>query len=457
MTQELNISGLWVGKQTAKGAENSTPTKRLIHIGGGRMRIARDDGSENWSDMSKYGSQTDWINSLVGNGSPPIEATPSELAYLLWLAHGAETVTAGTNEVQSIAITGAPTAGSIDVAYTYYDSATGTVKDSATANLAYNSTSAAADTALEGIAQLGVGSLTVGGGPLPGTPLTVTFSGASVAQKPHRALKIVNNNLTGGATPTPTVTRTTPGVKKKHTFVPSLTAGFWCTFFQRLGLSVISRESFIDCLITGFVLESSTANKAGRITPTVLSLDPAKIASADPAAGLPTEIRPFLYTDGTGTYTIDGVAFSEQSQYTFTVNEDKSPTYGDDAVPFDMITGTPSVTIGATLKMSSAAQQEYNRLVYATSTPAAGTKPARYITGLGSYAYNLNQKDPDGFQNGNRHVLTIPGVKWAVPDAPDATPDGGDSEISLAGAMRTVGGQQPYTIDVYNDDVAYTV
>lgn len=456
MTQELNISGLWVGKQTAKGTENTTPSKRLVHVGGGRMRVARDDGSENWSDMSKYGSQTDWINTLLGNGAPPIEATPSELAYLLWLIHGAETVVAGTNEVQTITTTGVPTGGSFDLAYTYYDPLTGTVKDSTSANIVFNETAASMDTKLEAISQLGVGSLTTGGGPLP-TGVTVTFSGATVSAKPHRAFKIIANNLTGGATPQPVVTRTTPGVKRKHTFIPSLTAGFWCTWFQRLGLSVITRESYIDSLITAFTLEASTANKAGRITPTVLCLDPAKIAAADPAAALPTELRPFLYTDGTGTYTIDGVAFTEQSQYTLTVNEDKNPTYGDDAVPFDMVTGQPSVTIGATLKMSAAALAEYYRLVYGTSTPATNAKPARYITGLGSYSYNLNQKDPDGFQNGNRHVLTMPGVKWAVPDAPDANPDGGDSEIALAGAMRTITGQNPYTLDVYNDDVAYTV
>ncbi len=456
MTQELNISGLWVGKQSAKAAENATMTKRLVHVGGGRMRVARDDGSEPWSDLSKYGSQTDWINSLLGNGAPPIEATPNELAYLMWLAHGAETVTSGSNEVQTISMTGVPTGGSVDLAYQYYDPTTGTVKTSSNINIPFNSTNATADTNIEAITQLGAGSVGVTGGPLPGTPLVVTFSGASVANKPHRAFVLVANNLTGGTTPTATVVRTTPGVKRKHSFIPSLTAGFWATFNQRLGLSVVTRENFIDTLITGWTLEMSTANKAGRITPTLLCLDPGKVVASDPTPTLPTDPRPFLYTDGTGTYTIDGVVFTEQSQVTWTVSEDKNPTYGDDAVPFDLVTGQPTVTIGCTLKMSAAALQEYNRLVYGTSSPVAGAKPLRNLPGLGSYAYNLNQKDPDGFQNGNRNVLTIPGVKWAVPDQPDANPGGGDSEIALAGAMRTITGQNPYTFDVYCDDVAFT-
>jgi hypothetical protein len=108
MPLEPNISGLWFGKQSAKATENTTPTHRAIQVGGD-FNIARDDGNENWSDLTKYGGNTDWINSLVGNGNPAIEATPSETGALLWLAHGAEVATAGTNNVQTLS--GNPTTG----------------------------------------------------------------------------------------------------------------------------------------------------------------------------------------------------------------------------------------------------------------------------------------------------------------------------------------------------------
>lgn len=347
MPMEPNIYGLWVGKQTAKGTENTAPGKRLIQVGGD-FNIARDDGNENWSDLNKYGGNTDWINSLVGNGNPAIEGTPTELAYLLWLAHGSEVVTS---------VTGPPTA-------------------------------------------------------------------------------------------------------QKHTFTPVITPGHWCTFVKRIGTSVVQRQSFIDCLIGGFTLEGSTANKALRITPSVLSLDPGKVVAADPAAAIPSgdDGRPFLYTEATGTFTIDTVVVQGQSQFTFTVNEDRSPVYGDDAVPYDLAVGNPTVTIGVTVIFDAVGLARYNQLVYGTASPATGTKPIRNLPALGSYSAYFKQKDNAGALTGRECKITIPGVKWAVPDAPGPNPDGGNTEIALAGAMRPISGQQPYTIDVNTNNavVAFT-
>src|ERR1051326_3445444 len=98
MPMEPNLYALWAGKQSAKGTENTTPTHRFVQVGGD-VAMNRDEGSEDWSDLSKYGGQTQWLNSLTGGGTPALEATPSETAALLWLAHGGETVTAGTDQV----------------------------------------------------------------------------------------------------------------------------------------------------------------------------------------------------------------------------------------------------------------------------------------------------------------------------------------------------------------------
>lgn len=349
MPLESNLYGLWVGRQTAKGTENTAPSRRLIQVGGD-LGISRDDGSEQWSDLNKYGGRTDWINSLTGGGSPALEGTPTELAYLLWLAHGGEVVTS---------VVGPPTA-------------------------------------------------------------------------------------------------------QKHTFTPAITQGFYHTWVKRIGSSTVQRQSFIDSLITGFSIEGSTANKALRFTPTVLSLDPGKVVASDPAAALPTgdDLRPFLYTEATGTFTIDSVVVAGQSQFTFTVNEDKTPVYGDDAVPYDLVSGSPSATIGATVVFDAVGLARYNQLVYGTTAPAANTKPIRNLPALGSYSAYFKQKDATGALTGREFKLTIPGVKWAVPDAPGANPGGGNTEIALAGEMRPLGGaSQPYTIDVNtaNAVVAFTV
>lgn len=341
---EPSIYGLWVGKQTAKGTKNAAPGKRLVQVGGD-FGLARDDGEENYSDLTKYGARTDWVNSLLGNGEPAVEATPTELAYLLWLFHGAETVTA---------VTGPPAA-------------------------------------------------------------------------------------------------------QKHTFVPSSGRGHWATFVKRIGLTQIQRHSYNDSLIGRVQIEGSTTAKAVRITPRVLSLDPAELIAADPAAAMPAD-KSFLYTDGTGTFTIDGVVIPAHSQFTLVIDDDLSPIFGDDVIPLDVIQGNAVVTIGVTLVMEALALARYNAMVYGSPNPAAGTKPLKGVPALGSYSFWLKQRDAAGALNGREFKLTVPGVKWAIPDSPGPAPDGGTAEISLAGAMRPVAAQQPYTIDVNtaNTDVAFT-
>lgn len=345
---EVNRYGLWVGKQTAKGTPNTTPSKRLVQVGGD-FNMPRDDGSANYSDLTKYGATTDWVNSLLGNGAPAIEATPTELAYLLWLFHGAETVTA---------VTGPPTA-------------------------------------------------------------------------------------------------------QKHTFLPQSAMGSYFTAFVRVGQSIIRRHQYNDCVITQMVMEGSTTNKAVRVTPTILSLDPGVIYATDPVATLPTD-APFLYTDGTSSFTIDSVAFAGQSSFTLTVNDAWSPVFGDDTVPFEIVQGTPQVGLAVNLYFDTLGLAQFNKLVYGTASPTAGTKPLKTIPALGAYSFYLKQRTPGGVAlNGREFKLTIPGVKWQVPDAPGPNPDGGASEVTLTGQMRplTPGATNPYTIDVNtaNADVAFTV
>lgn len=340
---EPNYYALWVGKQTAKGTPNITPSKRLVQVGGD-FNMPRSDGQENFSDLTPYGNRTDWINNLLGQGEPAIEATPTELAYLLWLYRGGETVAA---------VTGPPTA-------------------------------------------------------------------------------------------------------QKHTTVPVTTRPHWFTAFRRVGLNVMQRQQFNDCLITRVQIEGSTANKAVRITPRILSLDPGEVKTADPAAAMP-EDKALLYTDGTGAFTIDTVVFSGHSQFTLVDDSALEPVYGDDIVPNELVQGTPSATLGVTVLMDANALAQYNKMVYGTAAPVAGTKPLKTIPALGSYSAYLKQRDSAGALNGREFKLTFPAssIKWAVPDAPGPNPDGGSTEIALSGELR--GGT--YTIDVNtnNTDVAFTV
>lgn len=105
----------------------------------------------------------------------------------------------GTNEAQTVTITGTPTGGTFTL----------TFKGQTTAAIAYNATAAAVQSALEALSTIGAGNVTAAGGPLPGTAVTVTFVGnlgnSNVTQM------TAAGSLTGGTSPAVAVTTTTEG------------------------------------------------------------------------------------------------------------------------------------------------------------------------------------------------------------------------------------------------------
>jgi hypothetical protein len=98
-----------VGQAVGEGHGEHDARASRLQVGGD-FELNRDVGSVNVSDGTKYGSQIRYINTLSGcRHARRIEATPSELASLLWLAHGGETFVAGTNNVWTLS--GNPTTG----------------------------------------------------------------------------------------------------------------------------------------------------------------------------------------------------------------------------------------------------------------------------------------------------------------------------------------------------------
>lgn len=105
---------------------------------------------------------------------------------------------AATSEVQTVTITGTPTAGTFALGF----------DGQVTGPIDFDATNAEVDTALEALSNLGVGDVTVTGGPGPGTPFVVTFSSA-LGNVP--VMTLADNDLTGGTAPTVTITTGTPG------------------------------------------------------------------------------------------------------------------------------------------------------------------------------------------------------------------------------------------------------
>lgn len=108
----------------------------------------------------------------------------------------------GTNEVQTLTITGTPTGGTFRLTFNGVE----------TANIAYNAAAAAVQSALEAISSIGAGNVLCAGGALPGTPVTITFQNA-LAAEPQNLITVTNAAFTGGTAPAGAVTRTTAGVR----------------------------------------------------------------------------------------------------------------------------------------------------------------------------------------------------------------------------------------------------
>ena len=104
------------------------------------------------------------------------------------------------NEVQTVTITGSPTGGTFTLTYS----------GQTTGSIAYNASAATVQTALVALSNIGSGQVAVTGGPLPGTPLTVTFTGTLAAT--NVAQMTATSSLTGGSSPAVTVATAVGGV-----------------------------------------------------------------------------------------------------------------------------------------------------------------------------------------------------------------------------------------------------
>jgi hypothetical protein len=117
-------------------------------------------------------------------------------------------VVGSVNEVQTVTITGTPTGGTFTLTYS----------GQTTAAIAYNATAAAVDSALEALSNVGAGQVAVTGGPGPGTPYVVTFTGTLAGKNVNQMT--ATGTFTGGTTPTIAVTTTTPGAGVQRNWSP---------------------------------------------------------------------------------------------------------------------------------------------------------------------------------------------------------------------------------------------
>lgn len=129
-----------------------------------------------------------------------VQLTPG--TYSAGAVLGQCTTLTAANDVKTIETTGTPTGGTFRLAFS----------GQVTAEIARNASAATVQAALEALSNIGTGNVTCTGGALP-TAVVATFGG-KLANRKMPDITLYSNSLTGGSSPSVTITNTTPGRTK---------------------------------------------------------------------------------------------------------------------------------------------------------------------------------------------------------------------------------------------------
>jgi hypothetical protein len=210
------------------------------------------------TSISGYDAETG--NAVVGgiNQSFPASTSNQSISLAFTLSNlqsiilvsdkGCTIATNGTAtaDVQTISITGTPTGGDFPLVF-----------NGAATIVAYNASASAVQTSLRALSTIGSGNVTCTGGPLPGTPVVCTFSGA-LATGQQSLMTSYSGSLTGGSSPAVSVAHTTPGLPTQViTLQPGIplvwgvSMGTPCPFTASVTTAFVSCTNAQNLQITG--------------------------------------------------------------------------------------------------------------------------------------------------------------------------------------------------------------
>lgn len=238
---------LGLGFQGGKGS--AAVATRFMRVKGGGMGADRSLMIPDAEIGGNRDTAQAYLGPVAFSGDYEAYLRMEMLAFCLKAVLGSASSTnvAGTSEVQTITITGTPTGGTFTLSY----------RGQTTSALAYNAAAAAIQSALVGLTTIGAGNVTCAGGPLPGTPVTVTFGGTLAASDPP--MLVATSSLTGGTAPAIAVTASTPGKPPVGTHVITGADTIpWMTAEERIGASFESMQ-YVDCKMNSFKM-SAEAN-----------------------------------------------------------------------------------------------------------------------------------------------------------------------------------------------------
>ena len=178
------------------GDQNCYVTDSLVTLGAG-LNFTSNKVVEQVNGRGQTCVSYQAPDTLQSASISPLQVCVADPNIMQFLIGGAVILT--PSEVQSLAITGVPTGGTFTL----------TFSGQTTASIAFNATASAVQSALEALSNIAPGDVVCTGGPLPGTPVVITFAGAYAGS--DVPAMTVTGSFTGGTTPAAAITTTTAG------------------------------------------------------------------------------------------------------------------------------------------------------------------------------------------------------------------------------------------------------
>jgi hypothetical protein len=428
---ETRSEGLWVAAQAAKGtAATAASAKQGRKVGGGASP-GRDDGSENWSDGSRFGSSTDFVNTISGDGNPVLQGTADIIGLLSWIMCGQETVTGAQDPIQHV-ITPASSgfwstfwkkvgASVGPLRQQFIDCRLSSIRiEGSTANKVVKITPTFTSL-LPGVVYttdpVGVPSTDV---PFLYTDGAARFNIDGQIYRAHSSFAIVISDAAAawyGDTP----------------FAQDVT----------FGVATVTLEA-ITILLDAQGLQRYNTQIYGV---------PAPVAGTQPLTSIPSP----------GSYTAD-----LQKGSTFTLATTGVPTGGSSTwtldgtivtIPYNataaqvqaLLEAHPKVGVGFVTVTGTALPTGPLKVEFLQYDPTVETVASTGLTGGTTPTFGRTDL---GIRR--QCKLEVPGVKWSPDLSVEGNPDGGPAELALAGEARTITGQPIVRVTTRGPDAAYT-
>jgi hypothetical protein len=430
---ESRVEGLWIVKQPGKGVDvvsTDAGIHRMRKVGGD-ANLNRDDFSENYSDGSRFPDFADGVNTLVGDGNPVGQATADICGYSAYLLAGQETVTGSADPYTHVA-TPAAAAFWAKVWKKVGDTVGPLRQEFADCRLT--------SVRIEGSTANKVVKLTLSftsllaGKTFTTDPVAVSSADTPFAYTDGEGRFTIDGTVYRGHTQFAIVISDNIQVAYGDSVLPQDIG------FQAAGVALEGITLLLDSNALSRYYQQLYGNPSPPAGTAPLKVLPPKGSySADLRRG---EMYALTITGtptgGTFTPSVDGqattpVAYNAIASVLQTALEALPNVDPGDVI----VTGGPGPGTPYTIA--------FTRFTPATFTVAnaltGGTTPNAAIT-----------------DNGARRqlLLEVPGVKWSPDLAIAGNPDGGLTELPLAGEARKVSGQPFYRITTKSAEPAYT-